>query len=467
MYLLVVVGLASFIGRGPTLVAATLSALLWDFFFEVPRYSFSIAHAEDRILLGTYFAVALVLGQLTARIRAQERAEREREERAIALYLLTRELAGASGTDQLVQPAVEHTEHALKSKVVVLLPGVMDPATLQPHSASTCRITEEEQRVVARVFAAGQTLEKFAENLPLTDVLYLPLQVGSRVVGVLGLKLDPTSPLTIHQRNLLNSFCQQIALGLDRVRLQAESEQAKMLAESERLSKTLLNSLSHEIRTPLAAIKAATANLAQFNAKGMSEPQQGMVGEIDSAVERLNLLVGKVLGITRLESGHVKPRLDIYDVRELIADALQESHIELAQHKVSTEIAPGLPLVRMDYALMQESLKNLLSNAAFHTPPGTAVHVTAQMQDGDLVLAVADRGPGIPSESIPRLFNKFYRAPAARPGGTGLGLSIVKGFVEAQGGQVKAKNQPAGGASFTIRLPVQQALVRAPDEPGS
>ena len=136
------------------------------------------------------------------------------------------------------------------------------------------------------------------------------------------------------------------------------------------------------------------------------------------------------------------------------ADYSQPDDERLARHKVEVQLAPNLPLAHMDFVLMQEALKNLLSNAALHTPPGTLVQVGARVRDGALRFTVADGGPGIPANSLPRVFDKFYRAPGARTGGTGLGLSIAKGFVEAQGGRITAENRADGGALFTISLPV-------------
>jgi two-component system sensor histidine kinase KdpD len=106
---------------------------------------------------------------------------------------------------------------------------------------------------------------------------------------------------------------------------------------------------------------------------------------------------------------------------------------------------------------MQQVLMNLLLNAAVHTPPGTEVVVKASTQDKELLLTVADHGPGIPPDALPHLFDKFYRAPKAKAGGSGLGLSIVKGFVEAHGGRVQAQNRPGGGAEFTVRMPLGEA----------
>jgi two-component system sensor histidine kinase KdpD len=171
-----------------------------------------------------------------------------------------------------------------------------------------------------------------------------------------------------------------------------------------------------------------------------------------------------VLDMTRLESGHVKPKLDWCDVNDLIHISLRETRKELARHEVATDIASNLPLVRMDFVLMQQALMNLLLNAALHTPSGTAVQVSASAENSTLVLTVADHGPGLPPEVLPRIFEKFYRAPTAPTGGTGLGLSIVKGFVEAQGGQIKAENRANAGAAFTIRLPITEAPPGPPKE---
>jgi two-component system sensor histidine kinase KdpD len=273
---------------------------------------------------------------------------------------------------------------------------------------------------------------------------------------VLSLRLKDTAPLATEQRDLLDSFVRQIALVLDRQRLRDAEQQAKLVTESERLSKTLLNSVSHEIRTPIAAISNAVSNLCEPQRGALNAFQQTMVGEIQEATRRLNRLVGNLLNMTRLESGHVQPKLDWCDVADLIQATVKEIERDLSGNRLSVDVAPGLPLVRMDFVLMQQALTNLLLNATVHTPPGTAVQLRAALEPGVLLLTVSDDGPGLPADTVPYIFDKFYRAPSAPAGGTGLGLAIVKGFVEAQGGKVQAENKPGGGARFTIRLPVSK-----------
>ena len=450
IFLLTVVLLALFVERGPMLAAVAMSALLWDYFFLQPIYAFRITHFEDAMLLGMYFAVALALGHLTTRIRAQEEAERERETRATALYLLTRDLNESVDLDQMVQRAVQQIESCFKAQAALLLPD--GEGRLKAHSRSTLRIPEGEQGIPPWVMEHRQRAGRFTANTPSTTALYVPLLASGERAGVMGLRLNQTFGLTQHQESLLDAFSQQIAMALDRHRLNGISEKAKLLAESERLSKTLLDSMSHEIKTPIAAIKSATGNLAELGDSD-TKMRHEMIAEIQEATERLTRLVGNVLEAGRLESGAVKPRLNECDVGELIHVVLAETEKELRAHKVSTAIEPGLPVVPMDFVLMQRALANILSNSALHTPAGTKIEIGARIEGGSLVLSVADSGPGIPAQSLPRIFDKFYRVPNSRTGGTGLGLSLVKGFVEAQGGRVAAENRPGGGVAFTIRLP--------------
>ena len=460
IFLLSVVVLALFVPRGPTLFAAAMSALLWDFFFVPPIFAFRIARIEDIMLFGVYVVIALVLGQLTARIRAQEEAERLREKRSTALYLLTRELIEATTLEQIVQRAAHHLEATFKARVVVIL---SDPAQWDQFHPDSDKLAGDEGHAAAWVLQNGRPAGRFTDNFSMAGSFYVPLATGRGAVGVVGLRLSQSSSPTIHQLNLLDAFAQQIALAVERHRLQQVSEKAKLLDESERLSKTLLDSMSHEIRTPLAAIKSAAGNLSELTAAASSGPQKAMIAEIQEATERLNRLVGNVLDITRLGSGNVKPRLNECDVAELVNLAVAETEQELAGHLLTVDIAPGLPVVPMDFVLMQQVLANLLSNAARHTPPGTPVHVAASVEHDSLLLVVADHGSGISHSLLPRIFDKFYRAPNASTGGTGLGLSLVKGFVEAQGGRVTAENGAEGGLAFTIRLP----LCKTPSRPVS
>ena len=454
-YLLAVVFLTLFVGRGAMLLAATVSALTWNFLFVPPRFTFLISSFEDWMLFGTYFIVALIVGQLIARLRTQEQAERRREERATALYLLTRDLAQAPALEELLQKFVEQVSEVFKGETAVILS--QDSRTLcnQPHHASTLKLSEKEMSVAVWVFANQKPAGQFTDNLPLSEAFYLPLTTSEQIVGVLGVKLPKDTPLTLDHRNLLEAFARQAALVIDRLRLQGYAEQSRVLAESERLGKNLLDSISHEMRTPIAAIISATSALAEMHSDDKALRRK-FTDEIQLASERLNRLVGNLLDIARVESGHLKPKMEWCDVSDLVHIAVKGVEKELSRHIIKVDLLPELPLVEMDFVLMEQALTNLLLNAAHHTPARTAVEISAKIENNVLAISVADSGHGLPSEALGRVFEKFYRVPGSPSGGTGLGLSIVKGFVEAQHGRVTVANQPEGGAIFTIYLPASE-----------
>jgi two-component system, OmpR family, sensor histidine kinase KdpD len=404
----------------------------------------------------TYFVVALAMGHLTARLRAQQAAERNREERATALYLLTRELAQASDYPDLLAIIIREVGKATNARVCLSLPGDDSNTPLTPYFASTWSMEEKEQSVASWAYSHRQPSGTTTDTLPSAEGLHLPLLAGEHALGVLSLRFKATEPLTPQRRDLLRAFVNQIGLVLDRQRLRDAEQQAKLVSESERLSRTLLNSISHEIRTPISAITTASSTLAGTPCDNALHAAMGR--EAQEAAGRLNRLVGNLLSMTRLETGHIQPKLDWCDVADLVHSALKELERELAGRAITVDMEQGLPPVKMDFVLTQQCLNNLLFNVAVHTPAGTPTEIRVFVHDHELVLAVADRGPGLPAESLDCVFNKFYRAPAAPTGGTGLGLAIVKGFTEAQGGRVTVENRPGGGAVFSIRL----ALIKAP-----
>jgi len=447
-FLLVVVLLALKVGRGPVLLAGALSALAWNCFFLPHRFTFVIANVEDGILFGLYFVVAIVLGQLVARIRLQEEAERRREERATVLYEMSRDLAEAGSRDEVVWQLVSQINRVFHTPVAVALP---ENNKLFAHPDSSLALSEKELSVADWAFRQRKAAGRFTDNLPGAEALHLPLATERKAFGILAVSF-PDQRLTLAQRDLLETFARQAALVLDRVELRTAAEQARLLAESEKFSRTLLNSISHELRTPLAASTSAASALAAAGA-ATPEQRQALIGEIQEANARLNRVVGNLLDVARLESGQVRPRLDWHDARDLVQTTLRELQRELAAHPVKLDLPAAPLLVRLDFSLAQHALANLLLNAANHTSANTPIEVSAHLANDQLALSVADRGPGIPPEWLPRIFDKFFRAPTAPTGGSGLGLTIVKGFVEAHGGTITATNRPGGGAMFTLYFP--------------
>jgi two-component system, OmpR family, sensor histidine kinase KdpD len=459
VFLLAVVLVALRVGRGPVWLAGAMSALLWNLLFLPPRFTFAIQKLEDAMLFGLYFVVAIVLGQLVARIRAQEEAERRREERAVSLYEFTRDLAEATSRDEVVWQLVAQVNRVFRVPVAVVL--ALDNR-LAPHPDSTLSLSEKELGVAGWSFRQRKAAGRFTDNLPGAEAFHLPLATDRKAFAVLSVKLTDKQ-LTLAQRDLLETFARQAALILDRVELRNAAEQARLLAESEKFSRTLLNSISHELRTPLAASSSAASALAAGD-NASPEQRRALLDEILEANGRLNRVVGNLLDVARLEAGKIRPNLDWHDARDLLQTTLRELRRELAGNSVTAKQPDKPLLVRVDFSLLQHALGNLLLNAVAHTPLGTPIDAKVELLEGELCLSVGDCGPGIPPQWLPRIFDKFFRAPGEPAGGSGLGLTIVKGFVEAQGGSVTAENRPGGGALFKIRLPQpEKAPTVSPD----
>ncbi len=232
-----------------------------------------------------------------------------------------------------------------------------------------------------------------------------------------------------------------------------------MVAESERLYKTLFNSISHELRTPIAAIMGASENLLATQQQ-VSITTKELSKEIHIAAERLNRLVANLLDMTRLESGMIQPKLDWCDVRDIINVTIKGLERDVIHHSITVNTPDDLPLVKLDFGLMEQVLTNLIYNATVHTPYGTSVELNARIEDGQCVIIVADSGPGIPKSDMKRVFEKFYRAEGTTTGGTGLGLPIAKGFIEAHRGKLSVRNRVAGGTEFRIEIPIENEPVK-------
>ena len=454
--LLAVLVIAAYLGRGPALLAAAASAFSWNFLFIVPRMSFSVSQLQDVILFLLYFAIAIFTGNLTARIRAQEQQARYNADRTEALYTLAHETATALNLDDVLKTAVAQLTRVFDASVVILLPHAGKLAA-EPHSSSTLAIDAHDYTVAEWSFEHRKPAGRFTDTLPSATAMYMPLLTPSRTVGVIGIHTHNDERLSFDQHVLLETFVNQVAVVIERELLDEAAEQAAMMRESERLSTTLLNSISHELRTPIATIKGAASSLLDPSI-GANEPARlALTKDVQSAADRLNRLVENLLDMSRLESGRLQLKHEWCDVSDIIGVAVKRVEYCADIHPFQIKIEPGMPLVQVDFVLIEQVLVNLLDNACNYTPAGQPITVEARMRHEQVEIVVADKGAGIPEALIGRVFDKFYRLPGSATGGTGLGLSISRGLIEAHDGTLTAENAPEGGARFIIQLPTDGA----------
>jgi two-component system sensor histidine kinase KdpD len=443
-YLLAVVLAATRLSRWPTLFLAALSALLWDFLFIPPRFTFYITHFHDFMMFGAYFVIALVIGHLATQLREREQSERRREERATALYRLTRALAASRDLDEALPKVFSLIKDSLQADAAVWL---RDENGLSCHLASKFTPSSKDESVAIWSFQKKQSAGKSTDTLPDADALHVPLITGDLAEGVLTVRL--TQPLTIEQRDLLDAFAAQLALFVNKERALEQSRAAQIARQSQKLQKALFDSVSHELKTPLAAMSVALQQ---------SKPDSA---ELQQAVRRLTRTVDHLLDATRLESGLLQPVNEWCDPVELVQEVIAESGLK--ESAVRIRVADNLPMISVDARLIQQALSALLSNAVVHGKSDQPVDVSVARDGSMLVISVADRGPGLVPGEENKVLEKFYRGPKARPGGIGLGLFIARQLVEAHAGEIVAQNRENGGARFSIRLPLQEQM-RLPSE---
>ncbi len=462
LYLAAVVIAAVYLGRGPAILTATLSVLVFDFFFVQPRFSFAVSDTEYLLTFSGLFIVGLVVSTLTARSQEQAEAARRREVQAVALYELSRDLAAASALDDILQVVIRHVNETFSREAVILLPVGNE---LQPRASSADFVQDENELAVAAwAFKQGQPAGRGTDTLPAATVRYMPLKTARGVVGVLGVRpVDPSAYLAPEQRRLFEAFASQAALAIERAELAEQARQAQLSQAAEELQRALLNSISHDLRTPLVSITGTLTDLEENGTDLDETTRHSLIAMAREEAERLNRLVGNLLDMTRIEAGALRATEEPCDIQEVISAALDRLGSRLEGRPVTVD-APSV-LVPMDFVLMIQVLFNLLDNALKYSPSGTPIDVEARVSDGALAISVMDRGFGVPPEDLGRIFDKFYRVHRpAGVSGTGLGLAICKGIVEAHRGRIWALNRPGGGTIFTVALPCEQTEATAGSE---
>ncbi|MBN2147516.1 MAG: DUF4118 domain-containing protein [Anaerolineales bacterium] len=463
LYLAAVVLAAVFLGRGPAILASVLSVLTFDFFLVEPRLSLSIADTQYLLTFFGLLAVGLVISTTVAQLRSQVEIIRQREAHTAALNSLSKDLTGAVELDDMLRSVVQHIHQSFNSRVVVLLPGQDGLCVAADSSAEKTLPAADLAKAEALFRNHPGTPDPSAPALGEPSQLhYLPLRTSFGLVGILGIDSGNggQAPASETQRDLLRGFANLAALAIERTRLAEQASQAQVLQNTERLQHALLSSISHELRTPLVSITGALSTLLEATPADSPAQQSAHQELVETAYEEaqhMNLLVGNLLDMSRLESGALRLSLEPCDLEDLAGIAIARFGERRHNRTVQTSFTEYLPLVDLDVNLMVEVLVNLLKNAAKYSPEASVIEL-ACFQDGEFIcIEVSDQGVGIPLEDLERVFDKFYRSPRVRHvAGLGLGLSISKGIVEAHGGSIQARNRPEGGLAITLRLPLTQ-----------
>jgi len=424
LYLLPVGVSAALWGIVAGAVAALAAFLAFNFFFIPPQFTLLVHETADVLVLAVFLIVAVVLSQLMSRVQAGLKASLTREREATQLYELSLALAGVQELEALANILAEQVRLTFQADTVEAHVRAHRPSGAAPPQAP----------------APGRVV---------------PLQTARGWQGEI--RLARAQPLTPEEERLLQTFANQGALAFERARLAQAETQARVLAESDQLKTALLSSVSHELRTPLATIKASVTSLRGGAVGWESATRTELLTVIDEETDHLNRLVGNLLDMSRLEAGAVQLQRSWNSIEEIVGSVLTRMRPQLRAHQVELQLADDLPLVPVDYVLIEQVLGNLLSNSAKYAPSNTRIQLSARVVGEAVCVSILNQGPPVAEEQLPHLFDKFQRFTTNdRVTGTGLGLSICKGLVETHGGRIWAENRPEGFAiHFTLPLHVE------------
>jgi two-component system sensor histidine kinase KdpD len=418
LFLAVTVAAALLGGLLPALASAAVGSLLLNYFYTPPLHRWTIADPKNIVAIVIFVGVGVsVASVVDLAARRTHQAARLRAESEILSFLAGNVLRGETGLEELL----ERVRETFGMESAALLERASD------HDPWTC----------AGRAGLGPAVERPDEadvDVPVGD--HMALALTGRV-------------LPAEDRRVLAAFAAQAAVVLDRRRLQEEAEQARALAEGNRIRTALLAAVSHDLRTPLAGIKAAVSSLRSDDVAWSEEDQAELLEGIEEGADRLDHLVGNLLDMSRLQTGTVTPLIREVDLDEVVPMAL----VGVPEDSVELDVPETLPMVAVDPGLLERSVANLVENAVKYSPQGKAVLVAASAIADRVEVRVVDRGPGVPDEAKERIFEPFQRyGDAPRGAGVGLGLAVARGFAEAMGGTLNAEDTPGGGLTMVLTL---------------
>lgn len=418
----------------------------------------NIRREEDILSLVFFLLTAIVVSNLTARLKSQIEATKRAVRRTGNLFEFSRKVAAAAVMDDVLWAVVHHVASTLQGRSLVLMPregllgivaGYPPEDRLDPGSTAAAEWT----------WGHGVPAGRGSSTLPMAPWLFLPLKTGRGPVGVLGVLIeDRDGILSPDQVRLLDALADQAAVAIERAMLVADLEKARVSAETERLRAALLSSISHDLRTPLASVLGAATSLIDYHDTLSGARRLDLAQTIQEEAERLNHFVQNLLDMTRIGAGALEPKTDWVDLRDVVTAALSKAKRLLRRRRVTVDLGDDLPLLRLDAALMEQVFFNLLDNAAKYAPKEAPILIWARARHGRVLIEVCDQGPGIQPEDREKVFDMFYRVRRTdqKVAGTGLGLAICRGIVEAHGGTIRADAGLHGcGTCIILSLPVE------------
>ena len=419
--------------------------LIYDFGFVPPYNTLSVGTTQNWTALVVYVVVMALVARVVDILDTTRIAARRGEEVMRRVSEVSELLVGDQPVEELLRNIVA------TAQTVFGVPGVslleLEDGHLVVVATAGEPLTPEELHQLDP--HSGQPIRVGTSPGATTELRTIALSPSGRPVGILAMR---GLPILETDRAVLSTFANDAALALERAQLREQAVRSKLLEEADRFRRGLLGAVSHDLRTPLATIKVASSTLSARGELISATDRQLLHQLIEIESDRLTRLVTNLLDMTRIEAGVLTLSRSTVAVNELVNESLAAMGATLQDNSVEVNISDELPDVDIDRVLMGQVLVNLLDNAARHAPANSVITVTGEQRGSQVVISVADQGPGVPVGDRETIFDRFTQISTG--GRAGLGLTIAKTFVEAHGEHVWYEESPGGGATFVVSLPV-------------
>jgi len=446
-------------GLMPGLFSGFLSAIMINFFYLQPRFELHMRNSQDLVNLGLFIVATVMASRIGANSYRSIGLSKGREERIQTLYRLTKILVANRDPKELHSALVCELDNILETETYIFLAEVFtDTAGLAQIQASI-QFSEDDVSALKYCWENREPSGIGTFRSSSSSYHFEPMVTSSGIIGVLSVKMQPHTRDDLSYIRFVSVLADQSAQALERVKLIAEMEEARVQQEREKLRSSLLSSVSHDLKTPLASIIGSLSALRHMEKTLSQEARATLLETALDEAERLNSFITNILNMTRLESGAVKLRKTWVEPDMLIADMLKRMQQRMANHEIIHLTLPGHFQVELDAALFELLFSNLVDNAAKYSPSGSKIIVSSGVENRAngpyWKFMVTDEGPGIDEKDRDRIFNKFTRLEKkdSQVAGTGLGLAICKAVAQAHGGDISVNTDENGkGSVFSATL---------------
>ena len=401
--------------RSSYILSAVGSVLVFNFFFTSPQFSLRVYEHGAPMTFLIMIVAALIVGSLTDRLKSQVKQSTRAAYRTNLLF----------ETNQMLQKAATEQE-------------IFQVAHTQLH-----KLVERDLAVNPGITTGGKK-----------DATIYLIKIASHIYG--SVTMDGAEPLEAFENSVLLSILGECALALENRKNANEKEEAKLLAENEKLRANLLRAISHDLRTPLTAISGNAGILLEGSEQLSPDNRKQMYSDIYDDAAWLYNLVENLLAVTRIGEGHMRLNTQPQLVEEIVSEAMQHISRKKVEHTITVTHSDDLLLAKCDARLIVQVLINLVDNAIKYTAPGSHIQIATRWEDGCAVFSVSDDGPGIPDEEKENVFRMFYTGGnpiADSRRSLGLGLSLCKSIITAHGGEIRVLDNRPQGAVFTFTIP--------------